>query len=167
MSYPYFPFNFEAAKSHREFKQLGAAGVTCDGVRVQIFPMNHPQGAWGYRIESEGAAVVIATDMEHGNPALDKVLLEHASNADLLIYDAQYTESEYASHVGWGHSNPREAAAMASAANVKQLMLFHHDPDHDDDTMDKIVRETRSLFPATCAAQEGRYEIGSAPFEPI
>jgi ribonuclease BN (tRNA processing enzyme) len=97
---------------------------------------------------------VIATDVEHGHPTLDKILLEHCVNADLLIYDAQYTEAEYETHQGWGHSNPRRGAALAAEANVKQLLLFHHDPDHDDAQMDQIVSETRALFPATDAAKE-------------
>ena len=160
MSHPYFPLDFMAAKAHREFAQVGGETLACGSFTVLAFPMNHPQGAWGYRIESGGAVVVIATDMEHGHATLDKILLEHAANADLLIYDAQYTEEEYATKVGWGHSNPRQGAALASAANVKRLLLFHHDPDHDDAQMDQIVRETQSLFPATSAATEAVIRIG-------
>jgi phosphoribosyl 1,2-cyclic phosphodiesterase len=155
MSYPYFPFDFTAAQSQREFVQMGNAPACCGGLTVNAFPLNHPQGAYGYRIAGGGAVVVIATDMEHGNATLDKVLLQQAADADLLIYDAQYTQAEYATHIGWGHSTNREAANVAAAANVKQLLLFHHDPDHDDAAMDQIVAETRSWFPSTCAAQEG------------
>jgi phosphoribosyl 1,2-cyclic phosphodiesterase len=154
MSYPFFPLDFAAAKSQREFLQIGKTPVECGHLTVVAFPLNHPQGAWGYRIEGAGAVVVVATDMEHGDPTLDKVLLEYAANADLLIYDAQYTEAEYATHRGWGHSHPRQAAAFAASANVKQLSLFHHHPDHDDSTMDRIVLETRNWFPSTTAAQE-------------
>jgi phosphoribosyl 1,2-cyclic phosphodiesterase len=154
MSYPFFPLDFAAAKSHREFCQLTSAPVSCGQLTISPFPLNHPQGACGYRIESAGAAVVVATDMEHGHPTLDKVLLEHSAKADLLIYDAQYTEAEYATHRGWGHSHPRQAASFAAAARVKQLSLFHHHPDHDDLTMDQIVLETRAWFPTTTAAQE-------------
>ena len=154
MSYPYFPLDFEAAKSQREFVQIANAPVSCGSLTVVAFPLNHPQGAWGYRIEGAGAVVVVATDMEHGHPTLDKVLLEQAAHADLLIYDAQYTEAEYATHRGWGHSNPRQAAAFASTAGVKQLSLFHHHPDHDDLKMDQILLETRAWFPATIVAQE-------------
>jgi phosphoribosyl 1,2-cyclic phosphodiesterase len=154
MSYPYFPLDFTAAEARREFLQVGSTSVSRGSLTVVAFPLNHPQGAWGYRIEGAGAVVVVATDMEHGHPTLDKVLLEHSANADLLIYDSQYTEAEYATHVGWGHSDPRHAAAFAAAANVKQLLLFHHDPDHDDLKMDQIVSQTRVWFPATSAAQE-------------
>ena len=155
MSHPYFPFEFTAAKSQREFFQLRNAPVRCGSLTVEAFPLNHPQGAWGYRVAGDGAAVVIATDMEHGDLELDKVLLEEAANANLLIHDSQYTEAEYSTHFGWGHSTNREGANVAAAANVKQLLLFHHDPDHDDPAMDQIVTETRSWFPSTCAAQEG------------
>ena len=122
---------------------------------MHTFPLNHPQGAWGYRIEAGGAAVVVATDVEHGHAALDQVLRERAKNADLLIYDAQYTETEYAKRIGWGHSTPAAGATVAADAGAKQLLLFHHDPDHDDDKMDEIVFETQKTFPATSAALEG------------
>jgi phosphoribosyl 1,2-cyclic phosphodiesterase len=154
MSDPYFPVDVSAAKAHREFSQIGNTAVSCGSLSVMAFPLNHPQGAWGYRIEGDGAVVVVATDMEHGNPALDEVLREHAANADLLIYDAQYTDAEYSTHQGWGHSTPRHAAAFAASANVKRLLLFHHHPDHDDFKMDQIVRDACAFFPATTAAQE-------------
>jgi len=154
MANPYFPLDLSAAKSRREFSQLANRSVSYGSLTVSSFPLNHPQGAWGYRIESGGAVVVVATDMEHGHPTLDGVLLEHSANADLLIYDAHYSEAEYAAHIGWGHSNPRQAAMFAAAGNVKQLLLFHHHPDHDDQKMDQIVCETRSWFAATSAAQE-------------
>jgi phosphoribosyl 1,2-cyclic phosphodiesterase len=154
MSYPYFPVEFAAAKAQREFLQMATAPVSVGSLSVSAFPLNHPQGAWGYRIEGGGAAVVVATDMEHGHPTLDKVLLEYAAHADLLIYDAHYTEAEYATHRGWGHSHPRQGTAFAAAAHAKQLSLFHHHPDHDDLTMDQILLETRAWFPATIAAQE-------------
>jgi phosphoribosyl 1,2-cyclic phosphodiesterase len=155
MSDPFFTLDFNAAKAECEFLQMGCGAIRCGALVVEAFPLNHPQGAWGYRIEAGGASVVVATDVEHGHPSLDKVLRERAAKADLLIYDAQYTEVEYATRVGWGHSTAGAAAAVAADAGVKELMLFHHDPEHDDDKIDQIVAETRSWFPCTTAAREG------------
>jgi len=155
MSDPFFTLDFNAAKANCEFLQMENAAVRCGALTVEAFPLNHPQGAWGYRIECAGAAVVVATDVEHGDPTLDIVLRERSHNADLLIYDAQYTDAEYATRVGWGHSTARAAAQVAADANVKNLLLSHHDPEHDDSTMDEIVAATRKLFPATNGACEG------------
>ncbi len=155
MSNPFFTLDFNAAKAEREFLQMDQQPVRCGALTVEAFPLNHPQLAWGYRIECDGAALVVATDVEHGHPVLDRVLRNRAAGADLLIYDAQYTEAEYANRVGWGHSTPKAAAAVARDAAVKQLLLFHHDPDHDDEKMDEIVGQTRKCFACTSAAQEG------------
>ena len=155
MSSPFFTLPFEAVAGRCGFVQMTDATVHCGKLAVQAFPLNHPQGAWGYRIEADGAVVVVATDLEHGHATLDKVLREYSAGADLLIYDAQYTEAEYKARTGWGHSTPRAAANVAAAAGVKKLLLFHHDPNHDDQKMDEIVAETRTWFAATGAAQEG------------
>ena len=155
MSDPFFTLDFNAAKAQCEFMQMNSAVVRCGAIAVEAFPLNHPQGAWGYRIESGGAAVVVATDVEHGHAKLDQVLRERATGADLLIYDAQYTDAEYAVRAGWGHSTSSAASRVARDAGVKQLVLSHHDPEHDDDTMDGIVAQAQALFAATTAAQEG------------
>ncbi|MFH0939099.1 MAG: MBL fold metallo-hydrolase [Planctomycetota bacterium] len=109
-------------------------------LRVTSGALNHPGGCFGYRIEAhrQGAVktFVYATDTEHlvgNNPKLQKL----AKNADVLLYDAQYTEDEYAgrdgiSHKNWGHSTWRHGVLEAQAANVKRLLLTHHDPLHDD-----------------------------------
>jgi ribonuclease BN (tRNA processing enzyme) len=79
-----------------------------------------------------------------------------ARGADVLIYDAQYTPEEYKTRVGWGHSTWLEAARCAAAAQVKQLVLFHHDPGHTDDDMQHIVEQAQKHFPNTSLALEGR-----------
>jgi len=155
MSDPFFTLDFKACKAEREYVQMANSATQCGALHVASFPLNHPQGAWGYRIEGDGASVVVATDLEHGHPALDQLLRERAKNADLLIYDAQYTDAEYSTRAGWGHSTASAAAQVAADADVMQLMLFHHDPDHDDSAMDGIVTQTRKLFSATTAACEG------------
>ena len=114
MSNPFFTLNFDDAQAEREFVQTSSTATRCGSLSIETFPLNHPQGSWGYRIESDGASVVIATDVEHGHPTLDKLLRERARNADLLIYDAQYTDAEYAVRTGWGHSTARAGAAVAS-----------------------------------------------------
>ncbi len=92
---------------------------------------------------------------EHGHLDLDPVLLDHARGADILICDTQYTPKEYESHKGWGHSTWLQATGIAGNAGVKQLVLFHHEPGHNDHTMARIQAEARMEFPNTAAAWEG------------
>jgi phosphoribosyl 1,2-cyclic phosphodiesterase len=155
MSSPFFTLPFEAVAGRCGFSQIGERSFHCGRLTVRAFPLNHPQGAWGYRIEAGGAVVVVATDLEHGHATLDKILREYAADADLLIYDAQYTDAEYQARAGWGHSTAREGVAVAADARVKQLLLFHHDPNHCDEDMDQIVMEARGWFAGASAAQEG------------
>lgn len=86
-------------------------------------------------------------------------MIEFVRGADLLIHDAQYLTSEYLarrdSRKGWGHSTLEAAALVARKAEVQRLVLFHHDPTHDDPMMEKMEREAQRLFPPTVAAYEG------------
>jgi phosphoribosyl 1,2-cyclic phosphodiesterase len=156
MARPYFPVDFAQLAAHRSFLEMPAGEVLeVAGVRVKPFALNHPQGASGYRIESGNSAIVYATDFEHGNHDLDEILLTHSRNADILICDAQYTPQEYESHRGWGHSTWLHATDLARRAGAKQLVLFHHDPSHDDHIVARIQTEARHEFEGTAAAWEG------------
>ncbi len=156
MSKPYFPIDFGQVAAHRDFHQIQPGDVIQAGsITVRPFPLNHPQGASGYRIECGSSVVCYITDYEHGHPELDAVLDEYAKGADILICDAQYTPEEYETHRGWGHSTWRNAAGVANRAGAKQLLLFHHDPGHDDDTMRAITTQAREEFENTTAAWEG------------
>ncbi len=152
---PYFPVNFDVLSAKRNFVGEIAASFRFNGFEVQSFPLNHPQGATGYRLEHEGAAIVHASDFEPGDARLDRILRKHAENADVLIVDAQYTPQEYEKKRGWGHSTWLEATRIARECNVKQLVLFHHDPSHTDGDMDKIVICAQQHFENTVAAREG------------
>jgi phosphoribosyl 1,2-cyclic phosphodiesterase len=153
MSNPYFTLEFSKVGAQREFFTVENT-FRKGSLSVTSFPLNHPQGAFGYRIESEGRAVVIATDFEHGNEKLDKTLREYAEGADVLVYDAQYTPLEYEARQGWGHSSYIEAASVARDAGVGQLILFHHDPAHSDRAINNIVAAAQALFENTTAARE-------------
>ena len=155
MSSPYFTLDFNAVGAQREYTQVN--GSFHDGaLSVTAFPLHHPQGACGYRVEAHGASVVIATDLEHGDAALDKALRQNAEGADVLVYDAQYTPAEYVSRRGWGHSTYLAAAQAAKDAGVSKLILFHHDPTHDDDAVRDMVSETLPQFENTEAARESQ-----------
>jgi len=119
----------------------------------------HPNGVMIYRIEQEGKSLVYATDVE-GYVGGDTRLIDFARGTDLLIHDAQYEMDEYVGvggtpHQSWGHSTPQMAAEVARKANVGRLVLFHHDPDHDDEKILQMEKEAKREFPKTIAAYEG------------
>jgi phosphoribosyl 1,2-cyclic phosphodiesterase len=155
LSAPYFPVEFDALPSHVSLREVPPSGRHVGSTKVTPFPVGHPQGACGYRVEAAGAAAIYVPDREPGNQELDRVILDYCQGADVLIHDGQYTPEEYRAHQGWGHGDWKEAARVAGAAQVKRLILFHHDPAHSDEVVSGIVEQTRSLFPSTEAAREG------------
>ena len=157
MMEPYFPVNLDLLPARLEFQAIEHRLVKISGLQISPFPMNHPQGATGYRIEKEGIAVVYASDHEHGDKEMDEIIRENSSDASVLIYDAQYTPEEYQDRLGWGHSNWLEATRLAHDSRVGKLVLFHHDPSHEDSKMTDIVFEARKHFPWVKAACEGEF----------
>lgn len=156
MTNPYFPVQFELLAAKREFVRIADQPLRASGLSVHAFPLNHPQGASGFRLESQGAVVVHACDHEHGDPALDRTLRENAEGADVLVYDAQFTPEEYPAKRGWGHSTWMEAVQVARDAKVKQLVLAHHDPSHSDDFLRGVLVQASAHFDNVVIAQEGR-----------
>jgi phosphoribosyl 1,2-cyclic phosphodiesterase len=152
---PYFPVDFSEFPAQPNHVEIEHEPLTVAGATVIPFPLNHPQGATGYRIESAGATIVYASDHEHGEPEIDAIVLEHSREADILLYDAQFTPDDYERHRGWGHSTWLEATKLAREAGVGRLLLFHHSPSRNDASLEEIVREARTHFENTHAAREG------------
>jgi phosphoribosyl 1,2-cyclic phosphodiesterase len=158
MRAPHFPIGLEVMRAELAFSRVACgAELKVGAARVRSAAAKHPNGCLAYRVDYAGRSVVYATDTEHdaSSGLIDQDLLELARGADVLIYDAQYTAAEYAAKRGWGHSTAEEGARLASAAGVGQLVLFHHDPTHDDWQVARIEAATRGLFPSTTAAREG------------
>ena len=156
MSNPYFPVEMSAMRAQRKFHRIDKTEISFKDIVLKSVPLNHPQGCLGYRIECGGYVLVYATDNEPGSPEHDRNVRQLAEGADVLIYDAQYTPLEYVSlKKGWGHSTWREAVNIAQEAKVRQLVLFHHDPDHSDAFLDSIWSETQKFFPNSVVAWEG------------
>jgi len=131
---------------------------------LRTAPLNHPGGATGYRVDYGGRSVAYITDIEIGVGPLDPALLSLVKGVSLLILDTTYTNDELPSHVGWGHSSWQQGIELANAAGAERLCLFHHDPDHDDDEMDKIAAKAKASRPGTIVAREGlRVDIGLRP----
>jgi phosphoribosyl 1,2-cyclic phosphodiesterase len=154
MSTPYFPVNLGDLVAQHSFEELDGP-LKVGSVIIHPFALNHPQGSFGYRVEADNKVFVYACDHEHGNQAVDTRLREFAQGADLLICDAQYTPEEYQSRRGWGHGTWKDSTAVARDAGARQLVLFHHDPDHDDECLRRIAVEAGREFENTIAGREG------------
>ena len=119
---------------------------------------NHPKsGSIIYKLEHAGKTIVYATDIESYAEG-DRRLINFAKGADVLIHDAQYTMEQYTGSMttqGYGHSTPEMACRVAQEAGVKQLVLYHHDPNHDDAAIEKKEEGAKKLFANTIAAYEG------------
>jgi phosphoribosyl 1,2-cyclic phosphodiesterase len=114
--------------------------------------LNHADGAVGYRLESDGRVIAYITDHEHGNATADATVERLIHGADLLVIDATYTDAEYPSHRGWGHSTWQHATALCRQQQVKRLVLFHHRPRRTDSELVAIEQEARQAFPDTIVA---------------
>jgi phosphoribosyl 1,2-cyclic phosphodiesterase len=159
---PLFPVGLGEGTARLEFHDAPEGEWMIGGVRVTSQPILHPGATVGYRLEEQGRSLAYVTDHE---PALASDLATTpfgwvsgaalAFGADVLIHDAQYTAEEYGTKVGWGHSSVDQVVTFATRAKADQLLLFHHDPSHDDDAMDAIVahaRETAGGALGRCAA---------------
>jgi phosphoribosyl 1,2-cyclic phosphodiesterase len=156
MSPPLFPVPpdiFQARVSYNDFES--GQVLTFGDVVVRTAPLRHPDGATGYRIEHAGRALCYVTDTEHTKGERDPQIVALIRGADALVYDCTYTDAEFDDHVGWGHSTWEEGSRLCAAAGVKTLVVFHHDPSHDDDFMDRIAEEVASRRPGSVVAHEG------------
>jgi phosphoribosyl 1,2-cyclic phosphodiesterase len=128
-------------------------------IEIETGSLNHPNTAMGYRVTWNGRSAVYCSDTEHFSDRLDEHVVHLARGADVLIYDAMYTDDEYHSSkspkVGWGHSTWQEAIKVAKAAGVKRVVIFHHEPAHSDDFLDRIGEKAKAVFPMAVMAIEG------------
>jgi phosphoribosyl 1,2-cyclic phosphodiesterase len=160
MLHPNFPVPLQIMQADLQFYDIEIGEVlTVGDVTVQTGRLNHPGEAVGYRVNWRGGAAAYITDTEHFPDRLDENVLRLVEGVDVLIVDATYTDDEYynpkSSKLGWGHSTWQEGIKVAKAGNVKQLVLFHHDPAHHDSVLDAIGEEAMSYFPNTLMAREG------------
>lgn len=152
----FFPIAFRETGSRKRFRKLEESGRTVGRLNVSFCPLIHPQGSVAYRIEENGRSIVLATDTEPPEGGLDERLAGFIRRADYVIYDAMFTPKEYLTRQGWGHSTWLEGTKLAREAGVKNLVLSHFNPDHDDRRVSELVRLARKEFARTTAAREGR-----------
>ncbi len=158
----HFPVEQEIFASQYECVSHNPISFLLDqGFNISRIATNHPGGGYGYRIDNEGHSVVYITDNEL-IPPYKKVtefdeFIPFCANADVLIHDAQYLEQDMPNKLGWGHSLVSQVCELAEAAEVRHLILFHHDPDRTDNEIDSIQETARARFkknnlPIKCTA---------------
>ncbi len=160
MLHPNFPVPLQIMAAQLEFHDiLIGETISIGDIMVESALLNHPGEAVGYRVQWQEYVAAYVTDTEHFPDRLDENVLKLARNADVLIYDATYTDEEYNSpkspKIGWGHSTWQEAVKVAQAAGVKKLVIFHHDPLHNDEFLDRMGEQVAAIFPDSLMAKEG------------
>jgi phosphoribosyl 1,2-cyclic phosphodiesterase len=160
MLHPNFPVPLQIMQANLHFHDVQPGQpIQINDITVETAALNHPGEAVGYRVNWRGGAAVYITDTEHFPDKLDENVLWLARNADILIYDSTYTDEEYhcakSPKIGWGHSTWQEAVKIAKAAKVKTLVIFHHDPAHNDDFLDRVGTQAYAKFPGAIMAREG------------
>ena len=157
ISPPLFPVDVEVLKADIKYCDFKSGEVLRprEDVVVRTAPLDHPNGATGYRIEFAGRSVAYITDTETRNDNCIRDILALARNVDLMIFDCTYTEAELPSRVGWGHSTWQQGVRLADVAGAKSFCLFHHDPDRDDEALDDFATAVASMRKGSIVAREG------------
>jgi phosphoribosyl 1,2-cyclic phosphodiesterase len=158
-----FPVQIDEMRSTFKFEEIFEGRYKIDGVSIETIYLNHPGYALGYRFLVNKKSVVYISDNEpypvypsRDNASADpdesqlvednnQKLINFMRDADIAIHDSQYTPEEYKTKYQWGHSPYDYTVKIALAANVRTLVLFHHDPVHDDDFIDHIVDAAKKL----------------------
>jgi len=171
MRSPFFPITMRELSAEMEITKLTEMKFSLGKVDVHAAFVNHPGVCAGYRLFTSTGSVAFLPDHEpyefflhaaQGKSLTPEQAKQIATNeharlvqflrgSDILVLDSQYTDKEYQSHIGWGHGSVSSTVSLALEAEVQTLLLFHHDPSHDDKTVDTMVESAREF-----AAKSGR-----------
>ena len=172
VSPPLFPIHLSDVPSRPIFHDVPDEPWMIGSALVAGYPVVHQGPTMGFRLTSDGRTLAYLPDHE---PSLGVNLRQLepdwisgyrvAEGADVLLHDAQYSDHEYGSRVGWGHSTIDHAVAFADAAQTNHLVMFHHDPAHSDVELESLLDQARSLgdgrCPASLAAEGMTVEMGA------
>ena len=149
----YFPITIREFGANVYFRDLPASTHEIGGIEVKTMLLSHPGNCLGYRVNYHGRSICYVTDNElfllgsdYHSEDYDQQLADFVRGTDVLITDATYTDEEYTSKVGWGHSCVSRVVELAQRGEVKKLCLFHHDPSQDDDAIDAKLSIAQGLL---------------------
>ena len=144
---PAFPVSLDVLPGEASFADVTDEQFEIGEAKVSSFSVPHTGPTNGYRIDLGGASVVYISDHQmpiDGSHHLGDDLIEWCRDVDILIHDAQYDADEFAQRAHWGHCTPDYALELARAAGASRLVLYHHDPAHDDDWIDAMVADVQA-----------------------
>jgi len=165
MRSPFFPITMRELSARMDINKLNEMKFSLGKLDIHAAFVNHPGVCAGYRIFTSSGSVAFLPDHEpyefflHAargkqlSPEETKeiaaeqhvALVQFLRGSDILILDSQYTDQEYKTHIGWGHGSISSAVALAIEAEVQTLLLFHHDPSHNDEMLDTMVESARQI----------------------
>lgn len=160
---PFFPVRVRDLKGEIEFHDLVDADFSVGGAKVRSRAVPHTGATNGYRVDWNGSSVAYISDHQSPNvegregDTIAESVLELCNGVDLLIHDAQYWSDEWVPKADWGHCSVDYAVRVARESGTRRLVLFHHDPAHGDDEVDRMLAHARA-----CAEGSGIEEVLSA-----
>lgn len=152
MTPPFFPVQITDLPGEVRFHDVGPGSFDVGDARVTVAYVPHIGETHGYRIERGGATVAYVSDHQQPGPGdltVSDEVVALCRDVDLLIHDAQYTDDEFLAKADWGHCTVDFAVEVAVRAGARRLALFHHDPSHDDATLDRLADHARTLTTGT------------------
>ena len=155
---PWFPVALDVCSARIACRDFRAGDVLAPlpGIDLRTGSLNHPGGAIGYRVEWGGRVVAMITDTEHQPGTLDPEVLALIERADLVLYDASYTDAEMERWRGFGHSSWQQGLRLAREAGVGRIAFIHHAPWRGDDELAEIDRLAQAEFPGAFCARDGQ-----------
>jgi phosphoribosyl 1,2-cyclic phosphodiesterase len=149
MSPPYFPVKWEDLGAHITYEGLCDRSFSIDSIEITPILLNHPNQGIGYKFTEDGKSFVFLTDNElmyrHPGGLQFPDYVEFTYRVDLLLHDAEYRPEEYSATRSWGHSSFADAMRLSMEARVKQLGLFHHNPERSDQLIDEMVQDCEQM----------------------
>ncbi len=150
MNPPYFPVSFDLLKAQFDFNYDNPEEQIIGCARIVPILLSHPNGGYGFKIIEESKTFVFLTDNEleysHEGGLTEAEYINFCRGSNILFHDAQYTVEEYKITRGWGHSTFLAATRLSMAAEVNRFGIFHHDPDHTDEDLDRYILPCQELI---------------------
>ena len=147
-----FPVPLNALAAELTVVEISEGEFGIEDFQICAFRLRHPGTTLGYRLvpTNGGREVAYVTDNELGSGGSYEVpsdwrerMVEFVEGVDTLIHDAMYPDQIIQARAGWGHSTPRQAVDLAQEAHCRRLILFHHEPEHSDEALDRLLADTR------------------------
>ncbi|HZF01050.1 MAG TPA: MBL fold metallo-hydrolase [Methylomirabilota bacterium] len=158
MESTYFPVPFAKVPGNIEVEEFKELNFDIGPFVIRAQRANHPGLCVGYRLFTPDGLICFFPDTEPRTGGDDREMIEFIRDSDVLIHDAQYDAAEYKTHMGWGHGCVDDTVMLALQAKVKHLCLFHHDPDHDDEKIDRFVKHARQIV----RKRKGKMKVDAA-----